>query len=282
MKRSTALLVLALVLALPAVVFGQSASAVQASNRPTTTDWIGAIAAGIAAVGTVGALFAALWQIGSERKARRRTEEETRARERSAQASKVSAWVASLDEGETPVAIFNQSETPVYEMIVSLVIVQGAGPRRGEDLSITDFGFRAYLSVVPPGESFTEVARGWGGMSRRPGVEIAFTDSDNGWWLRRANGILLELSQPPTDFYGLPWPLPWDVPRSSLEDLPSAGWRRYASSLPWWQRLREALREAIVRWRGPEVWNDVDDAVEMSTAEYDERGRIKVDEPDSP
>lgn len=185
---------------------------------PTVADWISAFAAGAAAIGTVGALFAALWQIREERDERKAAAARQDEASRRAQAEKISAWVASFAEGSTPVAMLNQSESPVYGVIISLVMVQGAGPRRGEDLHpVMDSTFRACVSLLPPGKSYVRVGGGWAGMSRRPGIEVAFTDSRGQHWQRLADGTLLAVDQSPTKLYGLVPPISWQVPSTSLE-----------------------------------------------------------------
>jgi hypothetical protein len=181
---------------------------------PSTTDWVGAAAAGVAAVGTVGTLIAGLVQIGNERSARRRDEEEARQHARRAQAVLVSAWPApgSLPD-RTGVALLNGSESPVYRAVASLVMIQGAGPHDGLELRGDQLRqLQSPLALIPPGRSYTSVSEGWKGMMRRPGVELAFTDGAGLHWLRSADGTLSELSSAPADYYDMTRPLSWVIP----------------------------------------------------------------------
>jgi hypothetical protein len=77
------------------------------------------------------------------------------------------------------------------------VFIQGAGPRRGEDG--VNSSYRRTLSILPPGRWRVEVPGGWAGMSRRPGVEVAFTDRAGIHWIRRATGALDEIQKAPID-----------------------------------------------------------------------------------
>jgi hypothetical protein len=177
------------------------------------TDWITAVAAVLAAGGTVGAFAAALWQIKQERDARKRLESEVRQRERRAQAQRISAWPASEREGQTIIALLNRSEEPVYRAVVTLVFIQGAAPATAKD--VYELGRSEYgrtLSLIPPGRHETCVAGGWGGMSVRPGTELAFSDRAGVHWLRAADGTLTEIPKPPVEYYEIGLPVEWSLP----------------------------------------------------------------------
>jgi hypothetical protein len=179
----------------------------------STTDWISAAAVSVAAVGTVGTLIAGLVQIGSERSARHRDEDAALARERRAQAALVSAWpTAPTGSERTQIALLNNSESPVYRVIVSLVMIQGSGPRDGRQLRDHLRQYQTSLALIPPGRSSTSVAAGWAGMSRRPGVELAFTDRAGVHWIRSADGVLTELASAPVEYYDITPPLSWGTP----------------------------------------------------------------------
>jgi hypothetical protein len=113
--------------------------------------------------------------------------------------------------------LLNRSDEPVYEVVVTMVFVQGAGWNLGEDY--TGSGLRRVLAVLPPGRWRVEVESGWAGMSRRPGVEVAFSDRSGVCWIRRSNGMLEEIDQLPIDHYGLPRPQGLEIPEP---DEPSA------------------------------------------------------------
>jgi hypothetical protein len=76
------------------------------------------------------------------------------------------------------------------------------------------------LSVIPPGTSYTWVGGGWGAMMARPGVEVAFTDRAGVHWLRSPDGVLTEIPEAPTDYYGLDGPHDWNVPEATPPEAP--------------------------------------------------------------
>jgi hypothetical protein len=193
----------------------------------TTADWIIAGGTALAAVGTVGALFVALRQIKTERDARQLQEADTRRKERREQAERVSAWLSGPDlETIQPVALLNGSSEPVYRAVVWMVFIQGAGPQTGKEAAALyreqgTWHFYSALSVIPPGRSYTSFGGGWGALSARPGVEVAFTDRAGIHWLRSADGVLNEIPEAPTDYYGLDGPHDWQVPEATPPEAPS-------------------------------------------------------------
>jgi hypothetical protein len=161
-------------------------------------EWIVAVAAVLAAIGTVAAFIVAFTQIADERKARKADQRKAATAERRAQAEQVSAWVSADGEEGVRFALANASGSPVYRAVVSRVLVQGAGPQtaKGVDYSeIEPSGSQRTLAVIPPGESHIMVPPGYAGMGRRPGVEIAFTDRRGRHWVRLATGALSEIHQ---------------------------------------------------------------------------------------
>jgi hypothetical protein len=102
----------------------------------------------------------------------------------------------------------------VYNAVVSLVLVQGAGPRKAVELSEPTLKqeFQRYLTAIPPGEYETQVSPGWAGMFRRPGIELAFTDHAGRNWIRYANGMLVQIKQAPASYYRLEEPVGWLQP----------------------------------------------------------------------
>jgi hypothetical protein len=191
----------------------------------------GDVATWAQSVGVAGALFAALYQIHTERMRRHADEEAERLRQRRQQAERVSGWPGQGAWPTTPLILLNLSDEPVYEVVASLVMIQGGGPRRGEDGVQPEF--RRVIGILPPGRFRVEVAGGWPGMSRRPGVEVAFTDRSGVHWIRRATGTLDEITAPAIDHYGLGRPqelvIPDEVPPSAGSyDAPG----RQAASTP--------------------------------------------------
>jgi hypothetical protein len=111
--------------------------------------------------------------------------------------------VAGINAEQQEVVVLNRSDEPVYQAVASLILIQGAGPQTGEDLTklieqtSQMASYRAAMGLIPPGRWRTFVDGGWGGMGRRPGIEVAFTDSAGVHWVRRTNGKLDEISENP-------------------------------------------------------------------------------------
>lgn len=179
---------------------------------------LGDLATWFGSVGVVGTLAAALYQIRTERIRRHDDEDHERQQLRRQQAERISGWPVNSGPGHhnTPLILLNRSDEPVYEVVVTLVFIQGDGPRRGEDAVLPQY--RNTLSIVPPGRWRVAVPAGWAGMSRRPGVEVAFTDRAGAHWIRRATGGLDEIKTAPIDHYKLsrPQALAFPVPDQEL------------------------------------------------------------------
>ena len=96
---------------------------------------IGDLATWVAAIGTVGALFLALYQIDSGRKRRIAAEGTSPDERHQEHARLVSAWVGAGEKeaDRTPLFLANGSVEPVYNVVATIVNVQGAAPRTGED-----------------------------------------------------------------------------------------------------------------------------------------------------
>jgi hypothetical protein len=174
----------------------------------------------IVGVGTVALAIFALAQIAIERRARKQGALR-------AQAERVSAWPYAYwgNSAQTILVLHNGSDEPVYRAIVSLVFIQGAAPRTGKALiaNLDQFGeFVRTFTVIPPGRHYTTVPGGWAGMMRRPGVELAFVDRAGVSWLRSGDGRLSRMRREPADYYGLPQPIPWDIPSDTVPLPPPA------------------------------------------------------------
>jgi hypothetical protein len=168
--------------------------------------WTAVEAIGVALAFVLGAL-----QLGVELRKRRQGR-------RRMQAEALSAWIAAEDQLAV-IALQNSSSDPVYGVVVNLATFQGAGPVEGQLV----LGNSAFLSVVPPGRSFTVFPNDYGAMGFRATVEIVFTDRQGVTWLRTGRGRLVELNQDgPEAYYGIDPPLPWSV--ASLEwPVPGVG-----------------------------------------------------------
>jgi hypothetical protein len=143
----------------------------------------------ISGIGTTLAVGVALYQTTTDRV--KRTREERRS-----QGTLISGWPerekVANNAYVTQAVLLNNSEEPAYEVVVSLVLVQGSGPRRGEDLDGSHD--RPVLSILPPGKWIVEVASRGFGMQKRPGIEVAFTDRRGHHWIRRTDGTLQEIT----------------------------------------------------------------------------------------
>jgi hypothetical protein len=179
---------------------------------------LGDLATWTSSIVVFGTLVVALYQVRTERVARHASERREAERVRRLQAERISGWpAADGDASGTPLTLLNQSDEPVYEVVATLVMVQGSGPHRGEDGDFS--GYRRTLSVLPPGRYRVLVESGWAGMSRRPGVEVAFTDRAGVHWIRRATGALEEIKRPAIDHYEMsrPQALSNPVPEGSSD-----------------------------------------------------------------
>lgn len=180
-----------------------------------------AFATGVAALGTVGALFTALFQIGSERNRRLAQDERDRAERHREQARLIAGWVGPGDreEDRTPFYLLNGSAEPVYNVVATIVLIQGAAPDTGEEWqrfardrkeqSGEYFQTPATTAaILLPGRWRVWIPKaGWTGlMAGRAGGEVAFTDRAGAHWVRRGKGELEELSQPPFEHFGLHGP----------------------------------------------------------------------------
>jgi hypothetical protein len=163
------------------------------------------------ALGSVGTLlafavgFAAFVYEWSTRRNDRRQEE----------ARKVAAWIV----GRTPldkwvVVLANGADVPVYRAVLWIVLLEGTGPTRGEELSARlrddpSANLPPAMLVVPPGQTTLEVKWEGGGMHSKPGVELAFTDSAGRHWIRRVDGHLESTKTDAVVHYEIPIPGLW-------------------------------------------------------------------------
>ena len=160
---------------------------------------------------TAAAVIVSLWQIYLEK--RRRNDEIRRS-----QAEKVSSWFQDGAESSRPkdesfvwqyVALRNESNAPVYNVIITCVGIQGAGPaERGEENGC-DYNCRSLVSILPPGEWGVWLPTHGQGMNIVLGTELAFRDARGVSWIRRGNGALEEIPKDPQVFYGIDLPCPW-------------------------------------------------------------------------
>ena len=175
--------------------------------------YLGTCLAGIA---TIALLIIAFRQIRVERRARRKSENNRLLALRRHQAERVAGWIADLQSDAQGyalwVAISNQSLQPIYHLAIHGIELANDGTPIGKPSDDS----QALIATVPPGEGYVLIHLDFPGMPRRPGIEIAFRDAANRYWLRQTNGKLVELLTSPEVHYGIPMPAIWGVLREKL------------------------------------------------------------------
>ena len=140
--------------------------------------------------------------------------------ERRYQAERVAGWIAGFGSDDLGpllwVAIRNQSLQPIYHLAIHGIVLHNDGTPAFEP----SLESQALIATVPPGEGYVAVHLDFAGMHKRPGIEIAFRDAANRYWLREANGELVELQTSPVVHYDILLPATWGM---LLEDLPELG-----------------------------------------------------------
>lgn len=131
--------------------------------------------------------------------------------EKLAQPSSIAAWLERDPTGESRIVIRNDSNLPVYEVVATIVVTNGAGCCKGEDLEFS-YQYRKILDLIPPGlHSVAIDMGGFYGMHRHPLVEIAFVCAKGKSWVRRGDGVLDELAVSPFSHYELGLPIDFDM-----------------------------------------------------------------------
>lgn len=171
----------------------------------------GDMATWVTGIATAGAWVAALTGIHRERQAREAFNADTRVREERSQAVLISSWYGSrVDDKHSDVLMLsNRSDAPVYNVVVTMILAQGAGPTKGEDFEHLPHlkDHQSYYTALPPGTWTAPAPNGWRGMHARPGCEIAFTDAAGLHWVRRGDGQLAKLPTVPFDYFNIPRPI---------------------------------------------------------------------------
>lgn len=134
------------------------------------------------------------------------------------QAERVSAWFEEGPDRGRPqsnnfvwqyVVLRNASESPVYNVVVTCVGLQGAGPLpKGED-NRGAYPCRCFVAALPPGLWGVWLPTYGQGMSVVLAPEVAFRDAHGVSWVRRGNGTLERITSDPVTFYGVGLPCPW-------------------------------------------------------------------------
>lgn len=140
------------------------------------------------------------------------------------QAMKISGWheygralneVSGATGSEYYLVMLNTSDEPVYDVMLTLVALQGTSPMTGEEFKSDDWAPRRHFGVLPPGKFVAGFGTGWGHMGYRPGAEIAFTDRNGKHWLRRAGGALRSIPTNAREYYKMHGPYPYSTPDSA-------------------------------------------------------------------
>lgn len=138
------------------------------------------------------------------------------------QVSATCAHVARMPERETATVggcrvdfgpqfgleVMNNSNGVVYQVILTAVLVQGAGPHDGRDVEGSDG--KVLLSSVAPGKTVRCIGHLDCSMHKALGCEVAFTDRYGRSWVRKSDGHLGRIRfKTPVDYYGLMHPVEW-------------------------------------------------------------------------
>lgn len=135
--------------------------------------------------------------------------------ERKRQARQVSAWFGEdrLTQDDSTflrvATLQNASETPVYNVIVTCVGKEGAGPpHSGVDCG-SEYKNRCCISVLPPGLWEVDIPTSGNGMGVIVSLEVAFCDSAGWYWVRSGDGKICGIDTSPVDYYGIGLPVSW-------------------------------------------------------------------------
>jgi len=173
----------------------------------------------VASIGTVAAFAAVAVQIRLDQNRRHKQDEYDEQERYRSQATLISSMPGPIEpaigqrlsDGRSAIDCFNGSSEPVYNVVVGIVFLQGAGPRTTEDMMKLRLKGEnregvptTTLSILPPGRSRAWVqGTHWTGvMAGRAGTEIAFTDRSGSNWIRRVNGEIEELPSDPLTYFG--------------------------------------------------------------------------------
>lgn len=138
------------------------------------------------------------------------------------QASAISAWLKEANapdpgpidrrfvpQGGMTAVISNNSGDLIYNVIATVVLFYGAGPKRGSGAN--DSTQRFVYPTVPPGRHEQPIGHIDTSMNRALAVEVAFTDRKGASWVRTGSGELKRLwfRKSALEYYGIGYPPPW-------------------------------------------------------------------------
>ena len=165
--------------------------------------WLGDVATWVSGLGIVCTFIIGFIQISHERRLRKE-------KERREQAEHISAFIFKETTAKTTIALLNLSSEPIYEVIVSIAAFQVM--ETTTHTIKTTRQYASFLSVVPPGKSFTHVDGGYHELPFHPAIEIAFKDVKGKNWVRTGRGALKEIAKSPVAYYKFHSPLSWKLP----------------------------------------------------------------------
>ncbi len=173
-------------------------------------DW-GDVATWVTGITSILLFIVAFWQIKLERSARRKSEKDRLSVQRRHQAEHIAAWIETEvfdDRGQVMcVAVSNQSLQPIYHVVIQGILLSNDGSPIASPFQEN----RSQIAVVPPGKGYTTFPFNYAGMHKRAGIEIAFQDAANRYWLRKTNGELIELESSPVVHYEISLPTGWGM-----------------------------------------------------------------------
>ncbi len=183
---------------------------------PTCTDW-GDIATWVTGMATIALFIIGFLQIKNEKQLRINRDKEIEYIKEREQANEISCWVENEDYSENGyglgIAVLNQSSQPVYQAIVCVVLFS----QGGEKISLSNTPAQiAPIGVIPPGQGYATLMVAYHGMSRRVGLEIAFSDSFGSKWFRGTTGELHKINQNSSEYYNVNLPIGWGTLQNKL------------------------------------------------------------------
>lgn len=126
------------------------------------------------------------------------------------QAGLIAVWLLDVFQSDRGlfynVAVSNQSSQPIFDAVLSIGVVHGAGSSyyKGDDNNTC-------IIVVPPGLYIAKVPYAGGGMNMVFNASISFRDIRNHAWRRDANGYLKETKKDPLAELEITLPASWDT-----------------------------------------------------------------------
>ena len=174
----------------------------------------GDIATWVTGIFTIGLFIVGFNQIRIERNRRIEEQGQKMKIDHEEQALLISSWISAENADHTIISILNHSNEPIYKVLLSIVNIKGTNAWPGKQTPII---WRSFISIVPPGKYYARVANGYMGMMFRPGIEIGFIDKKGNCWIKNGDGKIEEIKEFPNDYYSIPLPIDWTLPKDIVE-----------------------------------------------------------------